>query len=121
MLSVDFMSLEKKLVYEIPKFILPFSSKENTQTISDKDLTAEVAAIFALSEKHREKPGRILSRGLNETITFIAKIGYPLWVFPLEDEIFLFDGLNLSKYDLPYATIAPIDDFLDRKSIPFLN
>ncbi len=107
------MSLEKKLVSEIPRFILPFSSKENTSSVSDKDLTTELAAIFALSEKGREKPGRILSRGSNEKITFISKIGYPLWLFSLADDIFLFDGLNTSEYNLTYATIAPVNDFLE--------
>ena len=107
------MSLEKKLVSEIPKFILPFSSKENTSSVSDKNITTELAAIFALSEKGREKPGRILSRGSNEKITFISKIGYPLWLFSLGDDIFLFDGLNTSEYDLTYATIAPVNDFLE--------
>jgi len=71
------MSLEKIVVPEIPKFILPFSEKVNASVKFDKDVATEVAVIFALAEMDREKGGRILSRYLSEKINFIAKIGYP--------------------------------------------
>jgi hypothetical protein len=107
------MSQEKKAVSEIQKFILPFSEKGDTDVKSSKDAADEVAAIFALAEMDREKGGRILSRHSSEKINFIAKIGYPLWLYPLSDNVFLFDGLNVSEYALPYANIANIKHFLD--------
>jgi hypothetical protein len=107
------MSQDRIIVSEMQKFILPFSEKGDTSVRSDKDLTAEVAAIFALAEMDREKGGRILSRHSSEKINFIAKIGYPLWLFPLSDKVSLFDGLNVSEYSLPYVNIANVKHFLD--------
>jgi hypothetical protein len=107
------MSQEKFVVFEIPKFILPFSEKINPLNRSDKDIAIEMAAIFALAEMDREKGGRILSRHLSEKINFIAKIGYPLWLYSLLDKVALFDGLNLSEYVLSYAKIENVKHFLD--------
>ena len=107
------MSQEKIVVSEIPKFILPFSEKAETSIKSDTDVATEVAAIFALAEMDREKGGRILSRHLSEKINFIAKIGYPFWLYPLSDKVALFDGLNLSEHILSYAKIENVKHFLD--------
>jgi hypothetical protein len=107
------MSQEKIVVSEIPKFILPFSEKVNASVKFDKDVATEVAAIFALAEMNREKGGRILSRHLSEKINFIAKIGYPFWLYPLSDKVALFDGLNLSEYVLSYTKITNVKHFLD--------
>ena len=107
------MSQEKIVVSEIQKFILPFSEKGDTFVKSGKDEAAEVAAIFALAEMDREKGGRILSRHSSEKIVFIAKIGYPLWLYSLSGSVFLFDGLNVSDYALTYDTIANVKHFLD--------
>ena len=92
---------------------MPFSEKAETSIKSDTDVATEVAAIFALAEMDREKGGRILSRHLSEKINFIAKIGYPFWLYPLSDKVALFDGLNLSEHILSYAKIANVKHFLD--------
>jgi hypothetical protein len=107
------MSLEKIVVPEIPNFILPFSEKVNASDKFDKDAATEVAAIFALAEMDREKGGRILSRHSSEKINFIAKIGYPFWLYPLLDKVALFDGLNLSEHVLSYTKIANLKHFID--------
>ena len=107
------MSLEKIVVSEIPKLILPFSEKVNASDKFDKDVATEVAAIFALAEMDREKGGRILSRHLSEKINFIAKIGYPFWLCPLLDKVALFDGLNLSEHVFSYTKIANLKHFID--------
>jgi hypothetical protein len=107
------MSQEKIVVSEIAKFILPFSERVNGFAKFDKDVATEVAAIFALAEMDREKGGRILSRHLSEKINFIAKIGYPFWLFPLLDKVALFDGLNLSEHVLSYTKIANLKHFLE--------
>ena len=107
------MSQEKIVVSEMPMFILPFFEKVDTSVKSDKDIAAEVAAIFALAEMDREKEGRILSRHSSEKINFIAKIGYPFWLYPISDKIALFDGLNLSEHVLSYAKIENVKHFLD--------
>jgi hypothetical protein len=107
------MSHEKTVVSEIPKFILPFSEEVDPSAKLDRDVATEVAAIFALAEMDREKGGRILSRRLGEKINFIAKIGYPFWLYPLLDKVALFDGLNLSENVLAYSKIANVKHFLD--------
>ena len=107
------MSQEKTVVSETQKFILPFSEKADPSTKFDRDIATEVAAIFALAEMDREKGGRILSRHLGEKINFIAKIGYPFWLYPLSDKVALFDGLNLSEHVLPYTKIENVKPFLD--------
>jgi hypothetical protein len=107
------MSHEKTVVSEIQKFILPFSEKVDTSAKFDNDAAIEIAAIFALAEMDREKGGRIISRRLGEKINFIAKIGYPFWLYPLLDRVALFDGLNLSEHVLPYTKIANVKHFLD--------
>ena len=91
----------------------PSSEKVDTSVKSDKDVATEVAAIFALAEMDREKGGRILSRRLSEKINFIAKIGYPFWLYPLSDKVVLFDGLNVSEHVLSYTKIANVKHFLD--------
>ena len=91
------MSLEKTVVSEIPKFILPFSEKVNASDKFDKDVATEVAAIFALAEMDREKGGRILSRHSSEKINFIAKIGYPFWLCPLLRQSCSFRWLKLIR------------------------
>ena len=107
------MSQEKIVVSEIQKFILPFSEKGDASVKSDKDGAAEVAAIFALAEMDREKGGRLLSRHSSEKINFIAKIGYPFWLYPLSDKVALFDGLNVSEHILSYVKIENVKHFLD--------
>jgi hypothetical protein len=107
------MPQEKIVVSEIPKFILPFSEKVNDSVKFDKDVVAEVATIFALAEMDRGKGGRVLSRHSKEKINFIAKIGYPFWLYPLSDKVALFDGLNLSEHVLSYTKIANVKHFLD--------
>jgi hypothetical protein len=107
------MSQEKLSTSEIQnKLILPFSAAETSGTKYSHE--KEVAAIFALAEMEREKGGRIISRHTNENITFIAKVGYPLCFYPLGDKIFMFDGLNVQEYDLPYTELADVKTFLDR-------
>jgi hypothetical protein len=107
------MSEEKTVLSEIQKFILPFSEKGDPSAKFDGDVATEVAAIFALAEMDREKGGRILSRRLGEKIKFIAKIGYPFWLYPLSDKVALFDGLNLSEHVLSYTKMPNVKHFLD--------
>ena len=107
------MSQKKIVVSEIQKFILPFSEKGDNSIKSDKDVATEVAAIFALAEMDREKSRGILSRHPNEKINFIAKIGYPFWLYPLLGKVALYDGLNVSEHVLPYTDIANVKNFLD--------
>jgi hypothetical protein len=46
-------------------------------------------------------------------MVFIAKIGYPLWLFPWSETAIIFDGLNRSKYTLPYAVVPDAKAFME--------
>jgi len=94
------------------EFILPFSVlSENRKEPFTFDL--EVATVFSLAELDRAKGGGFLSKRPEEKIAFIAKVGYPLWLFPWSKITLIFDGLNRAKYTLPYAVIPDVKAFME--------
>ena len=104
--------MSKEAVSEVSKFMLPFSvlsGKKKEPFISD----LELAAVFSIAELNRKKRGRLILRRSVEKIFFIAKIGYPLWLYPFVNKVLLFDGLNVSEHALPYAQISNIKAFTE--------
>ena len=101
--------MSQATVSKVKKFILPYSVSVGGKESGGSDL--ELAAVYAVAETDRRKGG--LLRHAKEAIEFIAKIGYPLWSFPHSKNVFLFDGLNVSKYILPYADIGNVNTFID--------
>jgi hypothetical protein len=98
--------------WEVKQFILPFSVlSENRKESFTSDL--EVAAVFSLAEIDRAKGGGFFSKRPEEKMVFIAKIGYPLWLFPWYETALIFDGLNRSKYTLPYAVVPDAKAFME--------
>jgi len=98
--------------WEVKQFVLPFSVlSENRKEPFTSDL--EVAAVFSLAVINRAKGGGFLSKRPEEKIAFIAKIGYPLWLFPWSETALIFDGLNRSKYTLPYAVVPDAKAFIE--------
>ncbi len=94
------------------QFLLPFSIlSENRKEPFTAD--AEAAAVFSLAELNRVKGGGILSKRSEEKIMFIAKIGYPLWLFPWHETTLIFDGLNRINYTLRYAITSDVSAFMD--------
>lgn len=94
------------------QFILPFSVlSESRKEPFTPDL--EVAAVFSLAEISRAKGGGFFSKRPEEKMLFIAKIGYPLWLFPWFETTLIFDGLNRSKYTLPYAVVPDAKAFME--------
>jgi hypothetical protein len=63
----------------------------------------EAAAVFAVTEFERSKGGGLVFKQPPESLLFIAKVGYPLWLFPRNDTMFIFDGLSDSSYSVAYA------------------
>jgi len=103
---------QKETASEIERFVLPFfvtSEKGKAPSSSD----AELAAVFALAEMNRGKGGRLILRNSQEKISFISKIGYPIWLYPSSNDVFLFDGLNVSEHSVPYANIANVKAFMN--------
>jgi uncharacterized protein YukE len=94
------------------QFLLPFSalSENRKEPFPDK---AEAATVFTLAELERAKGSGILSRRPEEKIVFIAKIGYPLWLFPWSETTLIFDGLNRANYTLRYAVTPDVNPFME--------
>jgi hypothetical protein len=94
------------------QFLLPFSTRsENRKQPFTLDL--EAATVFSLAELDRSKGGGLISRRPEEQIVFIAKVGYPLWLFPWSEATLIFDGLNRSSHTLPYPVIPDVQVFIE--------
>jgi hypothetical protein len=99
--------MSEETASEVGKYILPFSVlSERRKKPFTSDM--ELAAIFSIAELNRKKGGRIILKRSKENIAFIAKIGYPLWLFPFSSKVLLFDGLDKSDYTLQYALISNV-------------
>jgi hypothetical protein len=93
-------------------FVLPFSTvSENRKEPFTADL--EAATVFSLAEIGRTKGSGLISKHPEEKLAFIAKIGYPLWLFPWSEATFVFDGLHRSNYTLRYAVIPDVNTFIE--------
>src|SRR5208283_991515 len=92
------------------RFILPFSPLKSRELLS---LDVEAAAVYALSELERAKGGGLIVKQPEEKTLFIAKIGYPLWLFPNNETAFIFDGLNDSRLSVPYFEVPPAKPFIE--------
>lgn len=97
---------------EVGRFVLPFSDlSEKKRKPFNPDM--EYAAVFAIAELNRGRGGRIILRHAKEKTIFIAKIGYPVWLYPISNNVLLFDGLNLIDYSMPYTQISDVNVFTD--------
>jgi hypothetical protein len=73
----------------------------------------EIATVFALAELGREKGGGLFAKRNQEKITFISKIGYPLWIIPVFKKPLLVDGLNRFKHTVVHAKIPDVKLFIE--------
>jgi hypothetical protein len=92
------------------RFILPFSLEKKNESFSSE---VETAAVFALSELERVKGGGLILRQPEETIYFIAKMGYPIWLYPNNFVAFMFDGLGNFNYSVPYFELPDAKSFIE--------
>ncbi len=86
--------------------ILTFSDQKGSKP------DAMAAAVFAVAEMARNKRSGLLSRQSQESLVFLAKVGYPLWLFPKDKTVLLFDGLGSFIHELPYAEAPSAKAFL---------
>ena len=103
------------------RYVLPFSPQKNSDGLSR---TVELAAIYALLEQERAKGGGLIMKQHPEKLVFIAKMGYPLWLFPTGEAALLFDGINDSAYTLVYYDLPSTEAFtasIENNSIPREN
>jgi hypothetical protein len=93
----------------VKRFTLPFSTdKKDRQTAE-----TEAAAVYAIAEFERSKGGGLIVRQPEEKLIFIAKMGYPLWLYPKNDSVYIFDGLNPSDYAVQYFEMPQVSAFKD--------
>ncbi|NLD66848.1 MAG: hypothetical protein GX648_09795, partial [Crenarchaeota archaeon] len=92
----------------VKQFILPYSAEQ----VSGNQ--AEAAAIFTYAEQSRNKNHGVLMKQTTETLTFIAKLGYPLWVYPQTPIKVIFDGLNSISHTIPIMQPLSAATFLDK-------
>jgi hypothetical protein len=91
---------------------LPFAvlSEHRTEPFTPD---VEAAAIFSLAELDRAKGSGLIMKQPEEKITYIAKLGYPLWLFPWSELFLIFDGLNQNSSSLDYVTVPDVNAFMD--------
>jgi len=91
------------------RFILPFSPQKS----KDGNYESELAAVYAVAELERSKGGGLIIKQPREKILFISKIGYPLWLFPKNENIYIFDGLNDTNFAISYTELPEAKTFTD--------
>jgi hypothetical protein len=89
------------------RYILPFSNQESRES------GAEAAGVFTVAELSRNKGGGLLNKKPTEIIAFIAKISYPLWLFPKNNQALIFDALNDAAYNLTYPETPSAGAFME--------
>ncbi|MCW4003554.1 MAG: hypothetical protein NWE95_06550 [Candidatus Bathyarchaeota archaeon] len=92
------------------RFILPFSGEKTREAWGSK---IEAGTVFAVAELERSKGGGLIVKKPEEKLAFIAKMGYPLWLYPKNDAVFIFDGLDDSTFNVSYPEIAPVKAFIE--------
>jgi len=86
------------------QFILPFWVQKN------KD-HQEAAAVFAVAELNKIQGGGFLSKHPCEKLTCVAKMAYPLWMFPKNGTTLIFDGLSDKNYNITYTEMTFFETF----------
>jgi hypothetical protein len=94
----------------VKRFILPFSPEKRREPFSSE---AEAATVYALAELERTKGGGLIVKQPEEKLLFIAKTGYPVWLFPKSETTYIFDGLNNSSYTVPYVELPTAKAFIE--------
>ena len=89
------------------RFILPFSNSKTSST------EVEAASVFAFAEFKRSKGGGFIARQPEEKLVCLSKVGYPLWLVPKNDLIFVFDGFNDSSQSVSYLEFPSVKGFME--------
>ena len=92
----------------VKQFILPYSA----QQVSGNQ--AEAAAVFTYAEQSGNKNPGVLLKQTTETLTFVAKLGYPLWVYPQTPIKVIFDGLKSKSHTVSIMQPPSAAVFIDK-------
>jgi hypothetical protein len=88
------------------RLLLPFSSQKSRES------EVEAAAVFLVAEQNRSRGGGLITRQPPETLKFIAKIGYPLWLYLKNNAALIFDGLDGYSHSLSYDEAPSASAFM---------
>jgi hypothetical protein len=99
------------LTSAMKRLTVPFSVPKSSAA------EVETAAIFAFAELNRNRGGGLFSRQPQETLRFIAKIGYPLWFIPRNGSVLVFDGLDRHSNMVQYGEAPSASTFLGNLQI----
>ncbi|MGA3110976.1 MAG: hypothetical protein ABSE15_02975 [Candidatus Bathyarchaeia archaeon] len=94
----------------LKRFILPFAPQKNREPFNSE---VEEAALYAFAELERMKGGGLIVKQPEEKLVFLAKIGYPLWLFPKNDSSYIFDGQSSPNSVLSYFELPSANAFMD--------
>ncbi len=89
------------------RFILPFSNSKTSST------EVEAASVFAFAEFNRSKGGGFIARKPEEKLVCLSKVGYPLWLVPKNDLIFVFDGFTDASQRVSYLESPSVRGFME--------
>jgi len=73
----------------------------------------ELASVYAVAELERSKGGGIIIKQPEEKLSFIAQIGYPLWLFPNSDTALIFDAVNPPNFLMSYPEFPSSIAFIE--------
>ena len=97
----------------MPNFniLLPYAIEDSRrQTRFSENM--EAASILCIAETERKKkPG--LFRGAIETISFLSKLCYPLWVIPWENRCLIADGMETVSNKILYYKQPYVEKFIE--------
>jgi hypothetical protein len=94
----------------LKRFILPFTAQKSKEQFNAQ---VEEATVYALAELERMKGGGLIIKQPEEKLVFLAKIGYPLWLYPKNENSYIFDDLKNSKFPISYFELPAVKAFSD--------
>jgi hypothetical protein len=71
----------------------------------------EIAAILCSAEAGRKKTGRF--GGVVESLSFIAKLHYPFWAIPCQENCLLVDGMGINSGHTLYSKPPDVEAFIE--------
>ncbi len=91
--------------------VLPFSVEDSGRK---KRFSAdmEVAALLCLAEAERKKKPGILG-GAAETLIFLSKLYYPLWLIPWQNDCFVIDGMETVSNSIMHFKLPDVEAFVE--------
>lgn len=88
-------------------YMLPFYEKTGNAS------ELEAAAVFATAEGGRSKGGGLIGRQPQERMEYLAKIGYPLWVYLRNNQVYFVDGFGKPKATASYMEMPTAKAFIE--------